>query len=57
MLVKGSHKKKLRHFGYCPNRGGGVSGSAKPFIEQTYRHVIGGGCMSKVLVQSSFLDL
>ena len=57
MLVKGSHQKKLRHFGYCPNRGGGVSGSAKPFIEQTYRHVIGGGCMSKVLVQSSFLDL
>ena len=32
-------KKKLRNFGHCPIRGGGVSAAAKLFIDERYGHV------------------
>ena len=38
-LGKPSKKKKLRNFGHCPKRGGGVSAAAKLFIDEKYGHV------------------
>ena len=35
-------KKKLRNFGHCPIRGGGVSAAAKLFIDEKYGHVYRG---------------
>ena len=43
-LGKPSKKEtKLRNFGHRPKRGERVIGEDKPFIKESYGHVIGGG--------------